>query len=106
MHAKDPSSNSTVKSVESIDTENIKSLINGTVAMDLKLATVQDDTPPIDPILHEDDQDGQAPEKKKKKRTKKKKSAVSQTTPPTIPISTFFPDGQYPIGEEQEYQNE
>ena len=48
--------------------------------------------------------------KKKKKKPKKKKNAVNgvpkQTSPPRILLSTLYPEGQYPAGEEVEYRNE
>jgi len=57
---------------------------------------------------------------KKKKKKKKKTGAVgggseetkkealptAQTNPPTVPITSLFPDGVYPIGEIQEYKND
>jgi methionyl aminopeptidase len=43
--------------------------------------------------------------KKKKKKSKKKKTggAVKQTSPPTVPVSKFYPSGNYPLGEIREY---
>lgn len=41
-----------------------------------------------------------------KKKPKKKKKAVTQTEPPTVPISTLYKNGQYPVGEIQDYVNE
>ncbi|KIJ33367.1 hypothetical protein M422DRAFT_76487 [Sphaerobolus stellatus SS14] len=46
---------------------------------------------------------GEAKKKKKKKKSKKKKASVTQTDPPRISVSKFFPDGNYPEGEAQEY---
>lgn len=49
------------------------------------------------------------PSTEKKKSNKKKKkggAAVQQTDPPTVPVSKFFKDGQYPVGETHEYLNE
>ncbi|CAH7687813.1 peptidase M24, structural domain-containing protein, partial [Phakopsora pachyrhizi] len=47
--------------------------------------------------------------KKKKKKSKTKKSAggpsVQQTSPPRIPVSKMFPNGNYPIGEVSEYSD-
>ncbi|KAJ3005455.1 Methionine aminopeptidase 2B [Thoreauomyces humboldtii] len=63
--------------------------------------------------------EGGAEKKKKKKKPKKKKpasgatpnaanaqTATKQTSPPTVPVSRFFPNGSYPQGELQEYLNE
>ncbi|KAI9056974.1 peptidase M24A methionine aminopeptidase [Trametes sanguinea] len=44
--------------------------------------------------------------KKKKKKKKSKKKKLEQTEPPTIPVSKFFPDGNYPEGELQEYKDD
>ncbi|RAH84145.1 methionine aminopeptidase [Aspergillus japonicus CBS 114.51] len=49
------------------------------------------------------------PAKKKKKRKSKKKKkggAKVQSSPPRVPISTLFPNNQFPEGEIVEYQNE
>ncbi|KAK4051834.1 Methionine aminopeptidase 2 [Microbotryomycetes sp. JL201] len=49
---------------------------------------------------------GSADKKKKKKKPKKKKkaaAAVVQTEPPTVPVSSFFKNGVYPIGECHDY---
>lgn len=40
---------------------------------------------------------------KKKANKKKKKATVVQSDPPTVPVSKFFKDGQYPVGETHEY---
>lgn len=40
-----------------------------------------------------------------KKRKKKKKKGLKQTEPPSVPIAKFFPDGRYPEGEWQSYNN-
>lgn len=40
---------------------------------------------------------------KKKKKKKKNTGQKQQTSPPTIPISELFPDGNYPEGEIMEY---
>ncbi|KAI9737796.1 MAG: Methionine aminopeptidase 2 [Cirrosporium novae-zelandiae] len=50
--------------------------------------------------------DGAAKKKKKRKNKKKKKTAHVQTSPPTVPVSQLFPNGQYPKGEEVPYINE
>ncbi|KAJ3282133.1 Methionine aminopeptidase 2B [Borealophlyctis nickersoniae] len=63
--------------------------------------------------------DGEAKKKKKKKKPKKKATgaggegsqtaaaaATTQTEPPTIPVSKFFPGGHYPEGETQEYKDD
>lgn len=50
-----------------------------------------------------------AAKKKKKKKPKKKKTApaaTSQSSPPRVPISTLFADGEYPEGEIVEYKND
>ncbi|KAH7126604.1 peptidase M24, structural domain-containing protein [Dendryphion nanum] len=46
--------------------------------------------------------------KKKKKRPKKKKKAAptAQTDPPSVLISTLFPNNSYPKGQEVEYKDE
>lgn len=47
--------------------------------------------------------------KKKRKRKPKKKSGAKptkQTSPPTVPLKTLFPNQQYPIGQVCEYKNE
>ncbi|KAI9843879.1 MAG: Methionine aminopeptidase 2 [Sclerophora amabilis] len=48
--------------------------------------------------------------KKRKRKPKKKKNATStaktQTSPPRVPVSNFFPDKIFPEGEIQEYRNE
>ncbi|RPB28312.1 methionine aminopeptidase 2-like protein [Terfezia boudieri ATCC MYA-4762] len=59
--------------------------------------------------------DATAAKKKKKKKPKKKKKAgaaggggpvTQQTSPPSVPISTLFPNKAYPAGEEVEYKND
>lgn len=52
----------------------------------------------------EDDAGGDATAAKKKK--KKKKKGPKQTDPPSVPIARFFPDGIYPEGEWQSYNDE
>ena len=52
-----------------------------------------------------------AAKKKKKRKPKKKKNggaagSKTQTSPPRVPISDLFPNGQYPEGEICEYRNE
>ncbi|KAL4956583.1 methionine aminopeptidase [Aspergillus filifer] len=49
-----------------------------------------------------------AAKKKKKRKTKKKKKggAKVQSSPPRVPVSNLFPNGQYPEGEICEYLNE
>lgn len=51
---------------------------------------------------------GAAKKKKKKKKPKKKKAAVPtvQSSPPRVPVSTFFPSGNYPEGECSPYLND
>lgn len=44
--------------------------------------------------------------RKKKKKSNKKKKKVKQTEPPTIPLSTIFPNKIYPEGELSEYKDE
>ncbi|KAL9073190.1 MAG: hypothetical protein Q9161_003022 [Pseudevernia consocians] len=48
--------------------------------------------------------------KKKKRKPKKKKGGASgsktQTAPPRVPVSSLFPNGQYPEGEIAEYRSE
>ncbi|GJN87298.1 hypothetical protein Rhopal_000246-T1 [Rhodotorula paludigena] len=51
----------------------------------------------------DDDVEGAATGAEKKKPKKKKKATVVQTEPPTVPVSRFFKDGNYPVGEECEY---
>ncbi|KAF6766738.1 methionine aminopeptidase 2-like protein [Ephemerocybe angulata] len=71
------------------------------------------ETPPADDVEDgEDDAEdaggdpnaGEGKKKKKKKKPKKKKSG--QSDPPRIGLSKFFPDGNYPVGEEQEYADD
>ncbi|TKA57003.1 Methionine aminopeptidase 2-1 [Cryomyces minteri] len=59
--------------------------------------------------------EGAAKKKKKRKPRKKKKTggaasatagAKTQSSPPRVPVSQLFPDGQYPEGEICEYRNE
>lgn len=49
------------------------------------------------------------PKKKKKKKNNKKKKKTNgpavQTEPPSVGISRFFPSGEYPVGEEVEYND-
>lgn len=48
---------------------------------------------------------GTATKKKKKKKPKKpKQKGLKQSDPPRIPVSRFFPDGNYPEGETHEYK--
>jgi len=46
--------------------------------------------------------------KKKKKRKKKggKGGTIEQTDPPTVPITTLFPNEDYPVGEIQDYKDD
>ena len=44
-----------------------------------------------------------AKKKKKKKNNNKKKKKPTQTEPPRIGVSKFYSNGQYPLGEVQEY---
>ncbi|KIJ54286.1 hypothetical protein M422DRAFT_154305 [Sphaerobolus stellatus SS14] len=46
---------------------------------------------------------GEGKKKKKKKPKKKKKAGPVQSDPPRVGLSKFFPDGNYPEGEIQEY---
>lgn len=54
------------------------------------------------------DGEGAAKKKKKKKNNnkKKKKTAAPQSEPPRVGITKRFPNGIYPVGEEQEYVGE
>ncbi|KAK4058416.1 Methionine aminopeptidase 2 [Microbotryomycetes sp. JL221] len=60
----------------------------------------------------EEDQDDSADEQAtpangtEKKKPKKKKKTVVQTEPPTVPVSQFFKNGQYPVGECHDYLND
>lgn len=47
-----------------------------------------------------------AKKKKKKKKPKKKSAKVEQSDPPRVGLSKFFPDGNYPEGELQDYKDE
>lgn len=47
-----------------------------------------------------------AKKKKKRKPKKKKGTAKVQSDPPRVPLSTLFPNNQYPEGEVVEYKNE
>lgn len=40
-----------------------------------------------------------------KKKKKKKKKGLKQTEPPTVPLAKFFPNGRYPEGEWQSYND-
>lgn len=63
----------------------------------------------------ENGENGEKAKKKKKKNKKKKKTGaavsasadgrVVQTEPPSVGISRFFPSGEYPCGEEVEYND-
>lgn len=46
--------------------------------------------------------------KKPKKKSKSKTSKMNgtQTEPPSIPITTLFPNSVYPVGEEMQYKEE
>lgn len=49
---------------------------------------------------------GAAKKKKKKKKSKKKKAPAVptvQSSPPRVPVSVFFPSGEYPVGECSDY---
>ncbi|KAK8024559.1 peptidase M24A- methionine aminopeptidase [Apiospora hydei] len=52
--------------------------------------------------------EGAAKKKKNKKRKprKKKKAPTAQTDPPSVLISTLFPNNSYPAGQEEEYVDE
>ena len=55
--------------------------------------------------------DGEKKKKKRKPKKKKKKTtdiskATSQTTPPRVPLTQLFADGNYPEGEIQEYKDD
>ncbi|KAJ7040350.1 methionine aminopeptidase 2-like protein [Mycena alexandri] len=77
-----------------------------------------DDVPPDADADNDDANDGEddaAPEngngatgdaKKKKKKKKPKKKKPEQSDPPRIPLSKFFPDGNYPVGEIQYYKDD
>ena len=49
---------------------------------------------------------GAAKKKKKRKPKKKKKKPTAQTEPPSVLLSTLFPNKNYPAGEEVEYKDE
>jgi hypothetical protein len=38
--------------------------------------------------------------------SKKKKVSLEQTEPPSIPVSDFFPEGEFPVGEIQDYRDD
>ncbi|KAL1491003.1 hypothetical protein ABEB36_011665 [Hypothenemus hampei] len=64
--------------------------------------------PPVEDVTHEanglKEEDNVEGDKKKKKRNRKKGgSKIVQTDPPSIPIIDLFPDGNFPVGEIQEY---
>ncbi|KAA1467880.1 peptidase M24A, methionine aminopeptidase [Dentipellis sp. KUC8613] len=44
--------------------------------------------------------------KKKKKKKKPKKKKQEQSEPPRVPVSKLFPDGNYPVGQIEEYRDE
>ncbi|KAL3468285.1 methionine aminopeptidase [Aspergillus heterothallicus] len=50
---------------------------------------------------------GAAKKKKKRKSKKKKKGGAKvQSSPPRVPVSSLFPNNQYPEGQIEEYKNE
>ena len=49
---------------------------------------------------------GESKKKKKKKKPKKKSAKSGQSDPPRVGLSKFFPSGNYPVGEIQEYKDE
>ncbi|WEW55494.1 Methionine aminopeptidase 2 [Emydomyces testavorans] len=49
---------------------------------------------------------GEKKKKKKPKKKKKKAAAKVQSNPPRVPLSTLFPNNQYPEGELVEYKND
>lgn len=61
-------------------------------------------------VIHFNDPFEAGNKKKKKKKPRKKKNATSgatkQSSPPRLPVSSLFPDDQYPAGEEVDYCNE
>ncbi|TFK26643.1 peptidase M24A, methionine aminopeptidase [Coprinopsis marcescibilis] len=66
---------------------------------------------PILDVEEDDDVDGPAGEgenkkKKKKKKPKKKSGKPTQSDPPRVGLSKFFPDGNYPVGEIHEYKDD
>ncbi|XP_075235418.1 methionine aminopeptidase 2-like isoform X2 [Lycorma delicatula] len=50
-----------------------------------------------------EDVEGETNQKPKSKRKRGKGGKCKQTDPPTIPVSTLFRDGVYPVGQEMEY---
>lgn len=50
--------------------------------------------------------EGEAKKKKKKKKPKKKGAKATQSDPPRVGLSKFFSNGNYPVGEEQEYKDD
>ena len=62
------------------------------------------------PLLETSAESDAASKKKKKRKPKKKKGGAggskTQTSPPRVPVSELFPNGQYPEGEICEYRNE
>lgn len=76
-------------------TEDLDGAVNG-VADDLEKQRINDAQ---GEGASEEAGEGQKKKKKKKKNTGQKQ----QTSPPTIPISELFPDGNYPEGEIMEY---
>lgn len=56
----------------------------------------------------ENDNDDNSTSKKKKKKKKKtgKGGQVEQTNPPTVPITTLFPNTEYPLGEICDYKDD
>jgi len=71
------------------------------------------DEPTLEPEENEEDIDDSAPaaggegaKKKKKKKKPKKKAKATQSDPPRVGLSKFFPDGNYPVGEVCEYKDD
>jgi hypothetical protein len=66
---------------------------------------VHTSTAAADDAIEEETADGDAESAAKKKKKKKKGKGLKQTEPPTVPIAKFFPDGKYPEGEWQSYND-
>ncbi|GAQ79768.1 methionine aminopeptidase 2 [Klebsormidium nitens] len=50
--------------------------------------------------------DGAKKKKKKKKSGKKRGGSLEQTDPPSIPVAHLFPEGEFPMGEFQDYKDD
>ncbi|KAK2764003.1 Methionine aminopeptidase 2 [Arachnomyces sp. PD_36] len=87
--------------------ENANSQSNGQPADGDAEKEDSDDDKEDDEGAAEGEAAGAAKKKKKRKSKKKKKGGAKvQSSPPRVPLSTLFPNGNYPEGEIVEYKDE